>query len=787
MKKIIFSLLILILTPQLAFAALDTFMEVEPTDKSLMGLRMIFGSAADIIIGGSAPKGPDSIVGVISEVINIAMLSFVGFIVGFVTLQGIMNTASEGNALGRMYDTMWVPLRMALAFALVLPFGGGYSTMQLGVLWLAGNGIGIANAAFTRTIDYLESGGTIHPPPVTVKFDDLADAILMSRVCMHGINVADKYTNIRKQVFEEVKWDSKMDSRTRDPNKSSAPELVSDSSGVHMWGIHYTQAATSKQLYQSYATGLTSGFTSGIAKPYGDNACGYLRFTTPKSDATMDMGPYTKKFMADVSEAIVKLDYQMSELATEIINHANDDSLPEPGINASATATEQFRNSYMAALKTLIGSVQTARIKGDNNIKSWGESAESAGWISLGAFYWDFQRMTAEVMKLVNIKFEVAPPTKQIYENEDVDKYLKSLGVYYKTRNIITPEGETKTELDRSTYIGEENILDGTAFGNVSPGITQEFFLNTASSTIQLMMSNPDPVSGLANFGHFLIVSVELLYTGAVFTKATAAAVVKAADTVKDGLAAKVLDFTGGVSAKATGLLTFAFVLIQEAAAATKMLILLLLPIALFIAFYLPAQPLVIWILGVLGWYLLIIESVIAASLWAVSHAFPQGQGFASEQSRQGYMVMISVLFRPVLMIAGFFAGMILMIVMGKVTQLLFIPSMSSMLGGTVIGIASFAAMIAIYIAIIVQIANRCYGLTHEIPDKVLRYIGGGQENLGEAEGQAQTNKMVVAGIHTGAGKIDKQLNTDTAQSLQGKKGGEEKATPSNPDQPKKD
>src|SRR5690606_12491539 len=146
----------------------------------------------------------------------------------------------------------------------------------------------------------------------------------------------------------------------------------------------------------------------------------------------------------------------------------------------------------------------------------------------------------------------------------------------------------------------------------------------------------------------------------------------------------------------------------------------------------LPATPPILWVMAIAGWFVLLIESVFAAPLWAATLAFPGGDGWVSQRAIAGYMVMLSLFSRPTLMVCGFFASMLLMIVMSKVLMFLFIPAMASQLGGgALVAILGFFGIMAVFVLTLIQIAHRSYGLIHEIPDKLPRYIGGGHENLG--------------------------------------------------------
>ena len=316
---------------------------------------------------------------------------------------------------------------------------------------------------------------------------------------------------------------------------------------------------------------------------------------------------------------------------------------------------------------------------------------------------------------------ELEGPTEDAHENEDYSQFESALNSYLKKMQVEDQYGNTVNAMSRSSYAEDDWSLDKV--------------LSMTKVSIDLAMTNPDPVSGMANVGHGIITAVEIGYLASL-------PVYIAADTASD-----VADATGGFTGG--GLMVVAspiLSLIEEGRTLLVIAGILLLPIAIMLAFYLPATPMILWIMGVAGWFILLIEAVIAAPIWAASHAMPEGNGFVGQRAMAGYMVMLSLFLRPSLMIFGFFSSMVLMIVMGKVVSLLFLPAMSSMNGGHIAGIVTFFAMLAIFTAIIIQIAHREYGLIHEIPDKVLRYLGGGAENLGEASNEQQSRSIFVGG-----------------------------------------
>jgi conjugal transfer/type IV secretion protein DotA/TraY len=277
------------------------------------------------------------------------------------------------------------------------------------------------------------------------------------------------------------------------------------------------------------------------------------------------------------------------------------------------------------------------------------------------------------------------------------------------------------------------------------------------------VLSEPDPVAGLANVGHTIIGTFEITVAAAFLTDLAAC--------VADDTSEAVGGLIGGATRPVTSTLCR---VTNKSLWALVGAGLLLVPIALMLAFYLPAMPLILWIMGVAAWFVMLIEAVIAAPIWAASHAMPEGNGFIGERAKAGYMVMLSLFLRPALAVLGFFAGMLLVIVMLKVLMLLFLPAMSGMIGDSVSGVVTAFALLGIFTAIVIQIAHRAFGLIHEVPDKVLRYIGGGNENLGEASNEQQSRSIFVAGaarVVSGAGNTMRDKTRGGAHETAGAAG----------------
>jgi len=697
----------------------STLTDVNPSDKSLEYLRYIFGSIVDIIVGGTGPSNPDAMLGALSEVLNTGMLFFTGLIAGYVFLTGLLNSAHEGNPLGKVYNTMWVPLRMTMAVALVLPFAGGYSTMQIGVLWLAGHGIGMANSTWNASLDFMANNGSLYPPVITMDYEAIARNNLQSRVCMHGINTADRHTNIIDDPIERASNNLNTNLATANQAESALPP--SNYTVQQRFDSNYSTIQAGVQ----WGIEMLSGFSNGVPHNYGANPCGSISLTFPVTDDGISISNAINTFQSDVINATANLDSSLDPLARAIVAYSVDPTLPTPDINAFNSSVNSFKNRYIAAVNTAMSSIATQRLNkwagGDPEVAGMNNSARTAGWLSAGAWYWDFQRINAETQDLINVAPTMTGPTDEVLKNEDYQKIQEAFITYTKNMNVTDNYGATVTSLERSSY-SDENW-------------SANFILDGTKNFMDYALKNPDPVSGMSNLGHAMIILVEAGWLAS-----------RPVDYVT-GTAKDVAETTGGFTGAAGVAITAPIrAIFRDSVNMFLMGAIMLIPLALMLAFYLPATPLILWVMGIAGWFVLLIEAVIAAPIWAASHAMPEGDGLVGQRAMAGYMVMLSLFLRPTLMLFGFFAGMVLMIVMGKVVSLLFIPYMSSMTADKLSGIATMFGMMAIFTALIIQIAHRAYGLIHEVPDKVLRYIGGGAESLGEANNEQQGRSFFIAG-----------------------------------------
>lgn len=702
---------------------------VDPADKSYEFLHYVFGSVANIITGNDGPEEVDSILGALSQVLNLGMLAFTCFIIAFNALSGVLNSAREGVVLGKAHSTLWIPFRMVLALFFVFPWTAGYSTMQVAIIWLAGQGIGLADEAWNASLDFIESSGSLYPPIVNIDDEQIALTILESRVCMHGINYADGRANIVDTPAELVKDVAFFFTSSVNPEEVA----VAERPPMKRVEQKYTSADGWLDTKAAYIASRLAGHPNGVPRYYGDDGCGSLALEFGEIDVSSGLRDAILNYQDNVIQAYSSLDSALDPIARSIVEAKFIEGSP-PNYDSFRIVMDGFKADYEDAIKTFVSDVAAARIAkwGGGNPDQVGSAigARDAGWISAGAWYWDIQRINADTQEMANKGLipKLTKPGSDVREHDDYPQIEEAFVSYEENRTVVDDmTGDVATAMETSAY-ADENM----SFSTIGPLINY---------SIKRALAHPDPVSGMADVGRTIIGALEIAYVSAWALHATSTAAHEGVKTVPfSTVAAGASSLIKSGTAKLLGLITFVGIL--------------LLPIAFLLAFYLPATPLILWLLGVAGWFVLLIEAVFAAPLWAASHAMQEGDGFVSHRAQAGYMVMLSLLLRPILMLAGFFASMPLMIVMGKITLLLFYPFMSSMVGDSLTGVASLIGILAVFTGLIIQIAHRAYGLIHEIPDKIFRFIGGGVENLGESTGEHSSRQVFVAGAANIKGSV---------------------------------
>ncbi|MEC8882534.1 MAG: DotA/TraY family protein [Pseudomonadota bacterium] len=182
---------------------------------------------------------------------------------------------------------------------------------------------------------------------------------------------------------------------------------------------------------------------------------------------------------------------------------------------------------------------------------------------------------------------------------------------------------------------------------------------------------------------------------------------------------------------------------------------------------FLPFLAMIIYTFGVIGWLFSVIEAMVASSLVAMGLTHPEGHDLLG-QTEQALMLLLGVFVRPITMIVGMvFAISISQSIMTLVNSgFLYVVSdyynntmavggSGSNVGSTYnkVVIISTLGLLLVYTYICYSILEMCYGLISQIPDRILRWIGGPEQ-------QSQATQM--------AGKVKQDTSGAASKGAEG-------------------
>ena len=166
------------------------------------------------------------------------------------------------------------------------------------------------------------------------------------------------------------------------------------------------------------------------------------------------------------------------------------------------------------------------------------------------------------------------------------------------------------------------------------------------------------------------------------------------------------------------------------------------------LAIYIPMVPFIIFTFTAIGWFIAVIEAMIAAPLVALGMTHPEGHDLMGK-SEQAIMLLLNVFLRPILMIIGLIGGMILSYVALTILDKGFVIILRQYFKG----LFAFMAVFSIYCGLAMTLVHVCYALIYQIPDRVMRWIGLQTEAGGQAQQALQEAKGAYEKQVTSAGE----------------------------------
>lgn len=693
------------------------------SDLSVQLLNKLFGAGWQNFAGNSG-----GFLQTILGLYDTTLFAILGLFAVYSLLMGIAEASQDGVPLGRRYSK-WMPVRIVAAGAFLAPVPpAGISIVQSVLLWLVGMSVGFADNVWTAGAQYLIKGG----PAVIVNSNtgtELAKDALQSLVCQNFVNSEYYYIGQGTQY------------NGTDPlNPNSPAQVLPPMPGAY---VNESQQTSTFTVANPQTTGYGSNYfgappggtsTNNIIDQIGFNGaansglppgvCG--AFTFQYSNNT----PAASSIASAQSSALTQMLSTLSPLAVQIVNASqtgvtstSSSSIPQlPNPQPLYTAINNYQNAISSA-------AASAASQGSNGatLQNWLSTATTGGWIASGSFFYSFAKQNQRLSELVSKKWT--------YQGPALASLAEPSNGTYGLKNVLVSTASYTKLLDSTTNIVGNPPTPGQlsdASGSVSTGssawskvlsFVSSPMTGLVSGFTNLTLQSGDPILTIQSYGYTMIGAGDaILLAYGVFITAE-----ESTNKVVSGI--RNIPVVGGVLGAVAGAATGAMKGITKIG--TPFIIIVTLPLFIsgaILAYLFPAIPFFYFVFGVAHWVTMIMEALVAIPIWGIFHAQPEGEGFISNEAKFGYLKMLDIFIRPVLMVIGIF----IIFLMAEVVDLLILDGFSSMVsgitGGSLTGITGLITLLVLLDAMVLSSMNKiCNFSLVSLPSSIMGWVGGGR------------------------------------------------------------
>ncbi|WP_436882973.1 DotA/TraY family protein [Enterobacter asburiae] len=627
-----------------------------------------------------------SLVGQIFFIFNGVVACIACFWFMVLTLKHIVKAGQAGKVFSGG-ASMIGPVSTLAGFLSLVPTVSGWSLSQLTFLWAASiMGVGGANVVTDGIVDMMAKGYSLVVQPVTPQTVSTARAIYEMNLCMYSLN-------------------------------TDLATLYS----------RYGQGGTPMMAIKS----LPDGFEIGN----GNALCGSARLPQSLPDpslnwqfpAPVNVDPILSAQRSAMNEMQNTLSQSTSRFVSALVSKQDTGSgnLPdaETDIQKAARAYEDRINQTLKAQgqDSQLVAVLSAQLK-------------KYGWLSLGSWYQTFATANNKVNDAVKLKPAVTGMSG-----------LGDLGTQDLYRNVITAY---QAQLQNSKYtpplgtIGTQDIQqakDATdpnavfvgVFGSTALRITNYLAVNTGNSEIGSQMN---PLLKMKTIGDYTLGGAESAFT--IFT-----AVKVFAETESNGFWGAVADAftlnaTEGIKA-----------VVDSFTPLIYFILLILFTTGISLSVFLPLIPFIYWMAGAANWIVSVLVGVTGGTLFSATHIGTENE--PGHRSAYGYIFLIDVMIRPMLMVLGFIFASLTIVAIGTLLDLLFGPAIANVQASSITGVVTMVGLLLAYARLCTSTVSRVFSLQVSMPDYIISWLGG-REAANILGNVVDSTKSIFAGFSSG-------------------------------------
>jgi len=766
--QFIFMLSFMMIDPAFAADALPSnygdFLETTGNDKdiALKILAMVFGLPDFFGVNTVTENDFHKALRAIFQMYSIALLVIAALLIVYFIFAIVAETAQTGTPFGKRYNHVWAPIRLVVAIGLLIPISEGLNSGQWITLYAAKWGSGFATNGwnkFNETLNdtYIPTEKMIAKPNIQEKdFRDMAAFFMVAHAC--------------KRAYE-----IKVPSSTANPIPDIDAYLIKSQDGGEsrlLRTTSYVRAAEfneGRNILRIRIGRKNDAYKEQTAKVYPH--CGEISLTIPEKPFNGAGGNNggANNFRAGggtlSAEPGTMLNAQYFTLLKRMWNgdlqYADMKESAELFINErlisganSANLSVQIKNTVPQSAKKFIeDGLDLAVAEAIRKIEEEGVTDEyiKFGWGGAGIFYNQIARKNGDIVFAALNKPQITTmPSAMAYVCDQNRQQNNNTS----TKSCYSPD-----------------LAEGRKLLRTDP--LPDPALKALSEVYDFWYKDPGGVSGNAIIDTINVI----LGTNALFDMCKNAEIHPLAQLsiLGKGLVdASIRNFGFGIAGGIGSMFAGYFGPALSAASGFATSIASITILLGFILFYIvPFLPFLYFLFAVGGWAKGLFEAMVGVPLWALAHIRIDGEGLPGDAASGGYFLIFEIFIRPILIIFGLLASLLIFSAMVKVLNEVFHLAVSNLsgfdaaseelCGNTLVGgetppvgsvdyfrgpVDEFFFTI-VYAILVYMIGMSSFKLIDMIPNQILRWIGAGLATFNDSAGEPAegiVQKMAIGG-----------------------------------------
>ncbi len=696
------------------------------------------------ITGGGT--GLPAALGAMLQIYNTGILVLASGVALWSIIMMIMESAHHGEIGGKRHSELFAPLRLIFAIGLLVPVSSnGFNGIQVLTVYVAHAGSALANVVWNQFAQNLFNVTPTYNVQPTVDLNTFAQNATLDIAC-----------NLQGQAISTVSGGSNA------PKTPPTPVAIPGQSSTSNPGAAPSTASITLRnvIVYSYQS--------------SDGLCGTVTIGSP--DSTIVPG-HENDFLTFYTDTIVPA---LTPLAQAYINAAapNGSAYNNPTTPFSGPQWQTLIQGFETKLATTAqgaSKTYTDSVLGSTAWAGLKTEAGTDGWAGAGAIFFRLANIAKNAQAIQQIEMNASPPNIDLLpvnvEAHVADSCLSGYGLGAAqgimlcppqsdaTANILkkintdvqgaqAASGKTQglSKDDATTQSVVTYIFDTVGLSNMTKWLNGNFS-SASDSTSATAVSFGQPIFSIASFGNILMGITSALFAGAAIA---------------------------GVSVFGTSVgMGFATVFTVFGT--------ILFPMSLILSVYLPLIPAIRFFFGIMTWLMTIFEAMVTMPIILLYSIQSHGEGLFAH-GQQGYLIILQMMLRPVLMIFGLLASITIFDTLYNFLGFSVFSTWWGMSnsGQNMTSIMSMFAFVLVYGFLLYSVANVAFSAINGFPDRVLAWLGSSTPIQTQGTGQealehAQSMNVGFIGRSTDAPiafgqKINKNIDQKNAEAEAGAK-----------------